>query len=164
MLANDRAFTLIETIVVTTLLGILLGVAIPKLSSGVLSEGGDETARWMIANVRHAKEMAVSQNKTYILNISLDNQRLWVAPFDLPETEEASAKEKGYRLPRGESLYQVVLAGADRVSGGTVPIFFFPQGYSDKAMIRISVSGGERMTFYIEPFLPHVNLVRGGGS
>lgn len=148
-------------IVVIALFAIMLGVAIPKIGSGILSKDGDETARWIIATVRNAKQIAVNQDKIYILNISLDTQRMWVAPFDLPETETDAAKEKGYRMPRGESLYQVVLAGADRVSGGTVPIFFFPQGYSDKATIRISVSGGERLTFYIEPFLPHVNLVRG---
>ncbi len=149
-------------IVVCTLFGIMLTVAIPRLGSQVLSDGGEETARWIIANVRNAKQMAVSQQKIYILNIALDSQRMWVAPIDLPETETEAAKEKGYRLPRGVSLYQVLLTGNDRVTGGVVPIFFYPQGYSDKAVIRVNAKGGKRFLLYIEPFLPRVNLVRGG--
>ena len=148
-------------VVVTALISIMLVVAIPRLHSGLSSDNGDETARWIIANVRQAKENAINQQKIYLLNISLDTQQLWVAPADLAETEAAGAREKGYRLPSGVNIDHVALSQTDRLSSGTIPIGFYPQGYSDKAVIRIRTNGGERLSVYIEPFLTHVNLVRG---
>jgi general secretion pathway protein H len=161
IICNDQAFTLIEMIVVTALISIMLVVAIPRLHSDIFSDGGDETARWIMANVRQAKENAVNQQKIYLLNVSMDTQQLWVTPADLAETEAATAREKGYRLPRGVNIDYVALSQADRFSSGTVSIGFYPQGYSDKAVIRLRTNDGDRLAFFIEPFLSRVNLVRG---
>jgi len=160
-ISNDRAFTLIELIVVIALISIMLVVAIPRLSGSLFSDGGDETARWIIVNVRQAKETAVTSQQRYLLNVSMDTQQLWVAPADLAETEAATAREKGYRLPRGVNIDYVALSQADRFSSGTVSIGFYPQGYSDKAVIRLRTNDGDRLAFFIEPFLSRVHLVRG---
>jgi general secretion pathway protein H len=160
-IADNRAFTLIEMIVVTALITIMLMVAIPRLQGSFLSDGGDETARWIIANVRRLKEKAITDQKIYMLNVSLDTQWLWVAPADLPETEADAARKKGYRLPRGVSIDHVTLSRSNRISSGTVSIGFYPKGYSDKAVIRVRTNNGDRLSFFIEPFLSRVNLVRG---
>jgi hypothetical protein len=131
------------------------------LHSDILSDGGDETARWIIANVRKARDDAISHQKIYLLNISLDTQQLWIAPVDLAETEIATAQEKGFRLPRGVNIDHVALSKTQQFSSGTVSLGFYPQGYSDKAVIRIRTNDGDRLAFFVEPFLPRVNLVRG---
>ena len=159
---DERAFTLIEMIVVTALISIMLVVAIPRLHSNIFPDSGDETVRWIIANFHQAKENAVQHQKIYLMNISLDTQQLWLAPFDLPEAEAAGLREKGFRIPKGVSIDHVALSQADRISSGTVPIGFYPQGYSDKAVIRIRTNGGDRMAVFIEPFLPRVNVIHGG--
>jgi len=158
---GDGGFTLLEMIVVVTLLGIMMTVAIPRLTTGMLSDGGDETARWIIANVRQLKEKAISDQKTYLLNVSLDTGQMWTAPADLAETEAATARDKGYRLPRGVRFDHVAFSENERFTNGTVPIGFYPQGYSDKAVIRLRDKDGDRLAFFIEPFLSRVNLVRG---
>lgn len=160
-MANNRGFTLLEMIVVTTLISIMLVVAIPRLHTDMLSDGSDETARWLIANVRQLKEKAIVDQKIYLLNISLDTRQFWVAPADLAETEATTARDKGYRLPRGVRLDHVAFSQTERFTSGTIPIGFYPQGYSDKAVIRLRAKDGDRLAFFIEPFLPRVNLVRG---
>ena len=75
---GNRGFTLIEMIVVIALISIMLVVAIPRLEGGLFSDGSDETARWIIATVRGLKEKAVVENKTFLLNVSPDVQRLWI--------------------------------------------------------------------------------------
>jgi prepilin-type N-terminal cleavage/methylation domain-containing protein len=161
VILNQQAFTLIEMVVVTALISIMLIVAIPRLQGNILSSGGDEAARWIIANVRQAKENAVSHRKIYLLNVSLDSEQLWVAPADLAETEAATAREQGFRLPRDVSLDHVARSRTDRFSSGTIAIAFYPQGYSDKAVIRMHTNDGDRLSFFIEPFLPGVDLIRG---
>ncbi|MFO7713381.1 prepilin-type N-terminal cleavage/methylation domain-containing protein [Desulfosarcina sp.] len=159
---NHSGFTLIEMVVVTALISIMLVVAVPRLSVGLFSDGTDETARWIIANCRTLKEKAVVDQKIYLLNVSPDVQRLWITEAGMAETEASTAREEGYRLPRGVTIDHVAFSQAERISGGTISIGFYPQGYSDKAVIRIRNDNGDRLAFYIEPFLSRVNLVRGG--
>ena len=158
---DNRAFTLIEMIVVTALISIMLAVAIPRLEGGLFSDGGDETARWIIANVNRLKEKAVLDQKTYLLNVSPDIQRMWVTSADMSDADADTAREEGYRLPRGVNIDHVTFGRDDRESTGTIPIGFYPEGYSDKAVIRIRTNDGERMAFFIEPFLAGAELVRG---
>ena len=158
---GDRGFTLIEMIVVTALISIMLVVAIPRLEGGLFSDGSDETARWIIATVRGLKEKAVVENKTYLLNVSPDVQRLWITEAGMADTEADAARETGYSLPRGVNIDHVAFSQTERVSSGTVPIAFYPKGYSDKAVIRMRTNDGDRLAFFIEPFLAGVNLVRG---
>ncbi len=158
---DSRGFTLIELIVVTALIGIFLAVAIPRLNNGLFSDGADETARWLIANVRHLKEKSISDQKIYLLNVSPDEQRLWVTAEDMTEVDAAGARDKGFRLPRGTRIDHVAFSDDQRFSSGTIPIGFYPQGYSDKAVIRIRTAGGDRMAVFVEPFLPGPRLVKG---
>ena len=158
---NDKGFTLIEMVVVTALISIMLFVAIPRLSSSIFPDSGDETVRWIIANTLKARELSVDQQKMVLLNISLDTQQMWIAPADLADAEMAEIREKGYRLPRGVAIDHVALSQAERLSSGVIPIGFYPQGYTDKAIIRIRTNDGDRLAVIIEPFLPRVNLIRG---
>jgi len=158
---GSRGFTLIEMIVVTALISIMLVIAIPRLEGGLFSDGSDETARWIIANVRGLKEKAVVENKTYLLHVSPDVQRLWITEAGMADTEVEAAREAGYALPRGVNIDHVAFSQTERVSSGTIPIAFYPKGYSDKAVIRVRTNDGDRLAFFIEPFLAGVNLVRG---
>ena len=160
-LANDRAFTLVELVVVTALIAIMLMVAIPRLSGGLFSDAEGETARWIIATVRQLKEKAVTDQKTYLLNVSPDIQRLWITADDMADTDVSSARDEGYRLPRGIRIDHVAFSKDNRVSSGAIPIGFYPQGYSDKAVIRLRTGDGDRLSFFIEPFLAGAELVRG---
>ncbi len=161
LLVDNRAFTLIELIVVTALISIMLVVAIPRLEGGLFSDGGDQTARWIIANVSQLKEKAVLDQKTYLLNVSPDTQRMWITTEEMSDADADTAREEGYRLPRGVNIDHVAFSRDDRVSTGTIPIGFYPQGFSDRAVIRIRTNDGDRMAFFIEPFLARVDLVRG---
>ena len=158
---DEKAFTLIEMVVVTALISILLVVAIPRLDGGFFSDDADDTSKWIIANVRHLKEKAVNDQRIYFLNVSFDAQRLWVTHAEASETEMDTALEEGHAVPNDIAMDHVAHSETQRFSSGTVPIAFYPQGYSDKAVIRMKTNDGERLAFFIEPFLPAVRLVRG---
>jgi prepilin-type N-terminal cleavage/methylation domain-containing protein len=160
-LLGNRGFTLIELIVVTALISIMLVVAIPRLEGGLFSDGSDETARWIIANVRNLKEKAIIEKKTYLLNVSPDVQRLWITEAGMADADADAAREAGYSMPRGVNIDHVAFSQTERLSSGTIPIAFYPKGYSDKAVIRVRTEDGDRLAFFIEPFLSRVNLVRG---
>jgi prepilin-type N-terminal cleavage/methylation domain-containing protein len=159
--ADNRAFTLVELVVVTALIAIMLMVAIPRLSGGLFSDGNGETARWIIATVRQLKEKAVIDQKLYLLNVSPDIQRFWITENDMADIDAGTARDEGYRLPRGIRIDHVAFTRDERLSSGAIPIAFYPRGYSDKAVIRLRTSDGDRLSFFIEPFLANAELVIG---
>jgi Tfp pilus assembly protein FimT len=148
-------------IVVIALISIMLMIAIPRLEGGRFSDGSNETARWIIANVRNLKAKAVIERKTYLLNVSPDIQRIWITEAGMADAEADASREDGYALPRGVNIDHVAFSQNERLSSGTIPIAFYAKGYSDKAVIRLRTSDGDRLAFFIEPFLAGVNLVRG---
>jgi general secretion pathway protein H len=158
---TEHGFTLIELIVVTALIAIMLAVAIPRLGQGLFSDDGDQTARWIIVNVRQLKEKAIADQKLYLLNISLDTRQLWISTADMSDAEADAARGKAYHLPQGMSIDQVTFSQSEHYSSGIISIHFYPAGYSDKAVIQMRTKDGERLSFFIRPFLPQVEFVRG---
>lgn len=156
---DNRAFTLIELVVVISLITIMLMVAIPRLEPGLFSNGGDETARWIIANVNDLKARSVMDQRPWFLYVSIDARQMWVSP-DNPDASLHAPPQTPYLLPDGVSVDQVDFSRTDVVSTGTIAIAFYPKGYSDKAVIRIRNHERDRMAFFIEPFLSRVRMVR----
>jgi prepilin-type N-terminal cleavage/methylation domain-containing protein len=158
---GSHGFTLIELIIVTALIAIMLAVAIPRLERGLFSDAGDQTARWIIVNVRELKEKAIADQKTYLLNVSLDTHQLWISTADTSDADEAAAQKKAYHLPKGMSIDDVAFSQNEHYSSGIIPIHFYAAGYSDKVVIQMSTKDGDHLSFFIHPFLPQVDYVRG---
>jgi len=158
---SSHGFTLIELIVVTALIAIMLAVAIPRLERGLFPDNGDRTARWIIAQVRQLKEKAIADQKTYLLNVSPDTRQMWISTADMSDADADAAREKAYRLPPGMTIDEVAFSQTEHYSSGVISIRFYAAGYSDKAVIQMRTNDGDRLTFFIEPFLPQVDFVRG---
>lgn len=155
-------FTLIELMVVITLIAILLGVAMPRLGPALVSDPTSKVSRWLINNIAALKTEAVRKQKRYALRIDLDRQRLWVIYADMaPEAEAAAEEKQAYRLPESVQIHSLLLPGQDPIRSGTATISFFPKGYSDRALIRLTNDDDERYTFWVEPFLARVSRLDG---
>jgi Tfp pilus assembly protein FimT len=61
---NESGFTLIELIILITVLVILAAVAIPRFSD-VASTKAAATAEKLKSNIRYAQELAMTQNRSY---------------------------------------------------------------------------------------------------
>lgn len=61
---NDAAFTLIELLVVIAVLGILAGIAVPRIT-GVQDQAREEALKATASSVRNAMEMAYASSGSY---------------------------------------------------------------------------------------------------
>jgi prepilin-type N-terminal cleavage/methylation domain-containing protein len=155
---QNNGFTLIELIVVISLISLTLFFAIPRFKDSVLSDSTKKVSRWIIAKVHTSKERAVRDQKLYILHINLDSNRLWITNELMSEQEIQDAAQKAYELPGDIQVLDVEYPDEEIISEGRADIHFYKRGYSDKAMIHVENNDNEQLSFLIEPFLSKVKV------
>jgi prepilin-type N-terminal cleavage/methylation domain-containing protein len=154
---ND-GFTLIELIVVISLISLMFFFAIPRIQVDILSDNTRKVSRWIMLNVSALKEKAVHDQKRYVLHLSLDSNRLWVTSEIMSAEELEEAAAIGYNLPEDIKLLDVEYPDKEKISVGRADIYFYKKGYSDKAIIHITNNDNEVLSFLIEPFLSRARL------
>ncbi|MBS3758500.1 MAG: type II secretion system protein [Desulfobacterales bacterium] len=158
---KGRGFTLIELIVVITLISIMMFFAAPRLSTNMLSSDERQVSKWIVLTVKSLKKNAVRGQIRHILHVDLDNNKLWTS-VDVPQIdalEEMAQKKKGsYEMPDGFQLLDVQYPDGRKEDSGVAEICFFKKGYSDHAMIHLEDDDANRMTYEVEPFLLHVQI------
>jgi prepilin-type N-terminal cleavage/methylation domain-containing protein len=155
---KHNGFTLIELIVVISLISLMFFFAIPRIQVDVLSDNSQKASRWIMLNVSALKEKAVHDQKRYALHLSIDSNRLWITSDTLSAEELEGATEIGYELPEDIKLLDVEYPNKEKISVGRADIYFYKKGYSDKAIIHITNDDNEVLSFLIEPFLSRARL------
>ena len=158
VLRQERGFTLIELIIVVSLISIMLFLYIPKFQEAVMVDSTKRVSRWIIGKVQALKESSVSNWKLYVFHIDLDNNRMWVTNELMSEEEMQNAEQQVFELPDDINLLDVEYPGKDKILFGQADIYFYKKGYSDKALIHIEDSSNKQLSFLIEPFLSEVEL------
>ncbi|MFO7557676.1 MAG: hypothetical protein R6X10_02510, partial [Desulfobacterales bacterium] len=134
--------------------------AMPRFSSFIFTDNTDRIARWVIFKAGSLKNRAVKEQKQYVINVDLDNNRFWITDESMLDEETLqSASDKSYNLPENVRILDVEFPGRGRVVQGIAEIFFYKKGYSDQAVIHIEGDGERKISLFIEPFLPSVKLV-----
>jgi prepilin-type N-terminal cleavage/methylation domain-containing protein len=153
-----KGFTLIELIVVISLISIMLFFAIPRFQSNILSNSTNEVSRWILLKIPYIKERAAREQKKYILHVSFESNKLWITDEAMLQESLQSAEENGYKLPEDIKLLDVEFPDQEKISVGQADIYFNEKGYSDKAIIHLENDDNEKFSFLIEPFLLRVRL------
>jgi len=156
-------FTLLELIVVILLMTILLGFAIPAFQGGALTGSRDNVARELLSAVQKLKTAALRRQSLHTLHLDLDQGRLWVTREDQMDNEETPEQASEWKLPDATRIAQVRFPGDREIRSGTVAINFYPQGYSDRAIVRLAGDGKQHTDLVIEAFLPMALIASGDG-
>jgi prepilin-type N-terminal cleavage/methylation domain-containing protein len=155
---QNNGFTLIELIVVISLISLMLFFAIPRFQDSVLSDNTKKVSRWIMAKVHTLKERAVREQKLYVLHVSLDSNRLWITNELMSEQELQNAAQSAYELPDDIKVLDVEYPDEEIISVGRADIYFYKRGYSERAMIHVENNDNEQLSFLIEPFLSKVKV------
>lgn len=143
-----RGFTLIELSLVLLILGILLSLVVPRLTS--LAEARvDRTARRLATLMGYLRDEASLRGRIYRLSLDLDEDRYEVtvqAPFAaglIAEdfTESWDPYTAPMHLPDGVRFDQVADAQETRTFG-EAEVYFLPEDAMSSLTIRLSHDGG----------------------
>lgn len=159
---GTAGFTLIELIVVITLIGVMLFFAVPRLDRSYFTDESRKFSGWLLTNVRELKSRAVEKQETFAMFVDLEGNRIRKGPASMQQEEPGSeAGSDKIDLPEGSSLIDVTFPRDMKVTSGVARIYFYPKGYSDRAIIHVRKNDGSRMSLRIESFLPHASLTEG---
>jgi Tfp pilus assembly protein FimT len=124
------AFSFIELLIITVIMGILIAVAIPRFNNAFDSLKLQGVSKDIFYLARFLQASAINQGKIYYLNLDQGKQELTASCKDKDSDEWQKAPGrfgKAYKVPDN---IDVKVEPADK-SG----IYFYPDGSSDKVSI-----------------------------
>ena len=123
-----EGFTLLELLVVLSILAISLAYAIPKIAGGETAELKG-SARQLLYTIRRLSDEALFTKETRVLTLDLDNRAYWVGDGGSPS-----------RFP-GHVVIRSVTLGTEEITTGIVAITCFPSGLRQEASITLAGRG-----------------------
>lgn len=143
---REAGLTLIELAVVVLIMGLVVAVVFPTLSSGVLGRTRFSSSVGRIASViTYARNQAACKRLVYLFHIDIDHGEYWVTAGE--STDDSGEKKPALadlcgRLPDGVRFQDVEVAGSVPADHGVVVLRFRPEGWADPATIRMAGPGG----------------------
>jgi prepilin-type N-terminal cleavage/methylation domain-containing protein len=156
---NHRGFTFIEITVVIFLIGLIIGLAMPRVRDAFLTDDLRRTCRKMIGLMKELRNEAIRENKAYFMHFDLDGNRFWVDSTSMSEEEQARAREQASSLPEDVRVVDVWFRGKGKTVGGETSIRFSNKGYVPQSAIHLSSEDGRSFTLELSPFLGRVKVL-----
>ncbi len=160
----QNGFTLLELIVVILLLSILLGFAVPAFRDGGFTASKDSAAREILHSIKKLKITALNRQSIHKLHLSLSENRMWITREDKPGDEAPPRQLSERSLANDVRIAHVRFPGDRVVRTGEAVIAFYPQGYSDRAVIRLTDGDHTPTDLVVEAFLPMALIVSNDGA
>jgi general secretion pathway protein H len=152
---HPNGFTLLELIVVISLLGIMLVMAVPRFHETLFLDVSKTSSRWVIGKIQALKEAAVRNQKNYTLHIDLDSERFWETDESMSPEAIENAALNATALPSGLKIIDIEYPIRGKINSGQAEITFYKMGYSDEVFIHLQ-EGESQVSYRIEPFLSEV--------
>jgi general secretion pathway protein H len=129
MPGRHRGVTMLELLIVLTLMALIAAMVLPLFSGGVSGTDLKTAARDVAAGLRLARDRAISQRSEALLELDLDARTFRVSP-----------DQNAHHLPEKIDL-KLYTAQRDLLSDKVGAIRFFPDGGSNGG--RITLAAGE---------------------
>jgi len=146
-------FTLVELIVVISVIAALLVVTLPNVKWGGLFQNQNQGVGFLIQLIEKLKGRAVQENLDMFLHVDSVAGISWITDASMDEMAVQDARETPLDIPGGLYISGVMFPGthAGRQTGPET-IRFSRHGYSDLAIVHLQ-GGDEPVSLKIEPFL-----------
>ena len=155
---STKGYTLIELGVVVALLGLFLGLAIPRLRYALVTDDVKATTRRLVGLVREVRTEAIREQKVYLIHLDLESNRLWIEYAGMGEEERALAQEQALVFPRGVKVLDVWRRGKGKQAQGEITLHFSKKGYVEQTLIHLGADDGRAFTLTLSPFLGTVKI------
>ena len=155
---ETKGFTLIELAVVIALLGLFLGLTIPRFQHYLVGDELKATTRKIVGLVREVRNEAIREQRVYTIHLDIESNQWWIQHADMEDEEMMLAKEEAFALPRGVRIMDVWCRGKGKQAYGDIAIPFSKKGYVEQTLIHIGGAPDREFTVELSPFLGVVKV------
>ncbi len=153
---KEDAFTLLELLVVTTLISIMLAVAVPALRDTLFTDQLKASTRKIIGMVKGVREEAIRKQLAVPLHIDTDEGAIWYE--DVALASGGSTNKIQLDLPSSVKIVDVWTKSAGRNDAGVLELSISKQGYMDHTVIHLSDDSDANMSIVFSPFLGSIEV------
>lgn len=121
ILKDKKGVSLIELVVVLSIIGILAAIGIPQYSLYVAKSRAREAATDLLQNMRLARTMAIKENRTYLMTFNEGGSNNYRVGFD------------------GDSDGSLLTAGVDGYGSGEIRITDFLNKYGNSVVLDLDL-------------------------
>lgn len=155
----DRGFTLMELLIVMMLISLFMVVSVPALRDTLIDDPLKSTGRRLIGYIDGIRELAVSEQKGYVVSIDIDANTLQYVPDGAVDAQDVEDTEKNVFTPTADArLRSVWQKESGSVGSGVVKVWVSGQGYLEKTVIHLVNDAGEALSLVVYPFLPQIEI------
>jgi prepilin-type N-terminal cleavage/methylation domain-containing protein len=164
-IAPARGFTLLEIAVVLFIMGLMLMIAIPHISTVRRAKLKGQVRR-LAGRAAYLYDRASADKVVLSLTFDLDADTYSVSRLDPygPQPVFLPDRDPGMGpvlLPAGIRLRDVTIDGIGTVTRGTASCFFYPEGYVDATVVHLIDDSGEVFTLALDPMTGRVAITDG---
>lgn len=158
-------FTLVELIVVITIIAVLLAFSVPVFTPRTLNTSPEKGVSELAGRITALKHRAIRENRDFFLHMDMPSGRLWVTDTAMEGPALADAKAAASALPENLRLVAIEFAGRSEGSGPGAgqpflePVLRFSRhGYSDGVLLHLEAKNIP-VSLKVSPFLMEIETV-----
>ncbi len=146
---KEEAFTLLELLVVTTLISIMLAVSVPALRDTLFTDQLKASTRKIIGTVKGVREAAIRKQLQIPLHLDTDEGTIWY---------DDNGKTIQHDLPSSVKIVDVWTKSGGKNDTGDIVLNISKQGYMDHTVIHLSDDSDANMSIVFSPFLGSIEV------
>lgn len=148
--STENGFTLIELTLVIALLGLLLGLVIPRLPD-ISGSRLDATARRIAGTVRHLYNEAALSGLEHRLAFDLDKNSLGGRKLQRNgELVSITGSGRDHTLSSSVDIIDISVPGRNKITSGQISVRIFPVGWMEETVIHMQ-SDKRKLTLHLQP-------------
>jgi general secretion pathway protein H len=156
---NNRAFTLLELIVVMVLIAITVSLAVPKFANFLYTDQLKVAARRLVGLINQSSQLAQRHQVPYLLLYNEKERRFIVEPEQRVDRGETKKNDGGLHLADSVAIEDFWSWYGGTRSSEAFVIRFNKNGYVEPTVIHLRDNGGQEMSVVLSPFLGKVQIV-----
>jgi len=159
-ISKDRGFSLLELLVVLSILGIFLGIFTVGMGS-IISNGDLRLAtREIVSEIASVRGEAAGTRSEQVLIFNIDKnsleRKIKKKKFEFGSSE--NGKKTVLKLPRGVDLVDVRIEHRGKFQEGEVAVHFLPNGCLERTLIHLKNRKDEIYSIEINPLTGQATL------
>lgn len=153
---KERGYTLIELTVVIMLIGLMLGLSIPRFRSLLLTDSLKSSTLRIIGLVKELRNDAIRENRIYHLHLNMGSNLIWVGFEGMTQEESELAHKRAFQLSQDVKIIDVWRMGKGKKVDGEATIRITYKGYLEQSIIHLGAEDGREFSLILQPFLGNI--------